>query len=176
MHKSTLALAFISSLLVSIANSAEPNMRPGLWEITTTSDLLWLVQQVPPDQMRNLKDLANEYGFDMPQIQNGAATSNTCITQEMANQNNPPDFYQNQLGCTIKNATHIGKKYKLDFVCASAQLNGNGTAEETFTSPESFAGQTKFDGTVQGNPVNERADITGRWIGAYCGAVKPLQQ
>ncbi len=172
MRKTPLALVFVSSLMASIANSAESNMRPGLWEMTTTSDLLWLVQAVPPDQMQNLKDLANQYGIDMPQIQNGEATSEVCITQEMADQKNPPDFYQNQLGCTAKNATHIGNKYRLAFICASPQLKGNGIAEGTFTSPESFVGRTEFDGFAQGNPVNEHADTSGRWISSSCGTAK----
>jgi hypothetical protein len=175
MRKILLPLVFVSSLLVSTANSAENNMRPGLWEMTTTSDLLKLVPLIPPDQMQNLMNLAKQQGFDVPQIQNGAATSRVCITQEMADQKNPPDFYQSQAGCTVKNAIHIGNKYKLDFVCASSRLKGNGTAEGTFLSPESFTGRTEFDGVVQGNPVNENADISGRWIGASCAAVKPAQ-
>jgi hypothetical protein len=93
----------------------------------------------------------------------------------MADQKNPPGFYQNQAGCTAKSASHIGNKYKLDFVCASTRLNGNGTAEGTFTSPESFSGRTEFDGVVQGTPVNEHADTSGRWISASCAAVKPPQ-
>jgi len=173
MHKPLLALAFVSSLSVSTANSTETNMRSGLWEMTTTSDLLWLVPQIPPDQMQNLMNLAKQYGFDMPQIQNGAATSNTCITQEMTDQKNPPVFYQNQLGCASKNATQIGNKYRLDFVCDSSQLKGNGTAEGTFTSRESFSGRTEFNGIAQGNPVNEHADISGRWLSSNCGTVKP---
>lgn len=176
MYKSLFIIASISLFTIQTANAAETNMRPGLWEITTTSDLLRLVPQIPTDQMENLKDLAKEYGFDMPQIQNGAATSSTCITQEMANQRNPPDFYQNQMGCTATNATHTGNKYRLDFVCTNAQLKGNGTAEGTFLTMESFKGQTQFKGFAQGNPVNEKADIIGRWINASCGNVKPLQQ
>ena len=175
MRKSLLCFALVSSLLVLPAKSAEINMRPGLWEITTSSDLLWLVPQIPPNQMQNIKDFVKEYGFDMPQIQNGAATSNTCITQEMANQKNPPDFYQNQLGCTAKNTSRIGNKYRMDFVCASAQLNGNGLAEGTFTSSESFSGRTQFNGVAQGNPVNEQADISGRWISSSCGTLEPIQ-
>jgi hypothetical protein len=54
-------------------------------------------------------------------------------------------------------------------------VKGNGKAEGTFTSPESFAGRTEFVGDVQGTPVNERADTSGRWVGANCGSVKPLQ-
>ncbi|HYN54664.1 MAG TPA: DUF3617 domain-containing protein [Methylotenera sp.] len=176
MHKFFFALTLCSPLLALTANAAEEiSLRPGLWEVTTSSDLLWLVPQIPPDQMQNIKDLAKDYGFDMPQIENGAAVSNVCITQEMANQKNPPIFYQNQFGCTTKNSTHVGNNYKMDFVCTSAELNGNGTAEGAITSPENFSGKTKFIGTAQGNPVNEQADSNGKWINASCGTVKPLQ-
>lgn len=175
MRKILLPLAFASVMLVSAAHSAEINMRPGLWEITTTSDLLRLVPQIAPEQMQNLMNLARQNGFELPQIQNGAATSRTCITQEMADQKILPDLYQNQSGCTAKNAIHSANKYKLDFVCTSSTLKGNGTAAGTLTSPESFSGRTEFDGIAQGNPVNQHADISGRWINASCATAAPAQ-
>ena len=160
--------------LLPVAQAADNNMRPGLWQITTSSDLLRIVPHLPPDQMQSIKDLAKDYGLEMPQIENGAAISQTCITQEMANQKTLPNFYNAELGCTSKNATRNGNNYKIDFVCASPDLKGNGTAEGTITAPENFTGQTNFSGEAQGSPVNEKADITGKWINASCGEVKPL--
>ena len=174
MRKTLIGLTLICPLLAATANAADNNMRPGLWQITTTSDLLLLVPHLPPDQMQSIKDLASEYGLDMPQIENGAAISQTCITQEMADQKMLPNFYNSELGCTSQNAARNGNNYKTDFVCTSPDLKGNGTAEGTITSPVAFTGQTNFTGTTQGNPVNERADINGKWINASCGAVKPL--
>ncbi len=174
MHKTLIGLTLITSLLVATAHAADNNMRSGLWQITTTSDLLRLVPHLPPDQMQSIKDLASEYGLEMPQIDNGAAISQTCITQEMADKNTLPNFYNAELGCTSKNATRNGNNYKVDFVCASADLKGNGTAEGTISTPEAFTGQTNFIGEAQGNTVNERADINGKWLNASCGAVKPL--
>lgn len=174
MRKILIGLTLIAQLLAPAANAAETNMRPGLWQITTTSDLLLLAPHLPPEQMQSIKDLAKDYGLDMPQIENGAAISQTCITQEMANQKTLPNFYNAELGCTSKNATRNGNNYKVDFVCASPDLKGNGTAKGAITNPENFTGQTNFSGEAQGNPVNERADINGKWINASCGAVKPL--
>ena len=174
------SLILITPLLVPAANADEANMRPGLWQITTSSDLLKLAPHLSPDQMQNIKDLAKDYGIEMPQIENGAAISQACITQEMVNQKTLPNVYNAELGCTTKNvnpsknATRSGNNYKVDFVCASADLKGNGTAAATITSPEAFTGQTNFTGEAQGNPVNEKADINGKWINASCGAVKPL--
>ena len=167
------SFAFLA--LTTAAQAAETNLRPGLWEITTTSDLLRLVPHIPADQMKSIKDLASEYGFEIPPIENGAAASKACITPEMASQKSPPIFGQNPLGCTTKSATRNGNNYKLDFVCDSRDLQGTGVAEGVITSAESFTAKTKFNGAAQGNAVNEQADITGKWVGASCGEVKPPQ-
>lgn len=169
----------LSIALLSLANAtiaAEDSMRPGLWEITTTSDLLNFASQIPPDQMKNLGSLAKEYGFDMPVIQNGAAKSNTCITPEMARQKVAPDSFQTPAGCVVKSVTRNGNSYHADYVCDNSQIKGNGTADGTFTSVESFTGRTIFNGAVQGTPINETADITGKWVSSNCGDIKPMQQ
>ncbi|CAH1388197.1 DUF3617 domain-containing protein [Candidatus Nitrotoga sp. M5] len=165
------------SLLFAIptANSAEFNMRPGLWEMTTKSDLLALVPRIPADQMQNLTNFAKQYGLDMPKISNGAATSQVCITQEMSKQKIPTFLNQNQYGCDIKDVVQTGADYKINLICEGAILKGSGVTEGIFTSPESFTGRTEFKGVVQGNPVNERAYTDGRWMGADCGTVQPLR-
>ena len=175
MRKILLALVFISPICMTTAYSAENDMRPGLWEITTTSNLLKLVSQIPPDQMQMLMNLAKQHGVDVPPIQNGAATSNVRVTQKMADEKIPPSFYQNKSGCVAQNATHVGNKYTWEFVCTNPKLKGNGTAEAVFTNPENFTGRTEFEGNAQGAPVKEHADITGKWTSADCGAVKPPQ-
>jgi hypothetical protein len=180
MRKTFLSLlaasfALAATAMATTAMAAEHNIRPGLWEVTTTSGLLKLVPHIPPNQMEQLRDLARQNGIDMPEIRNGAATSKVCITKEMADRKIPPNLYEHESGCAAKNVTHAGNSYKMDLVCDGARLKGNGKAEGSFTSPESFTGRTEFTGDVQGNPVNERADTTGRWIGASCGSVKAPQ-
>ena len=174
--RTILSLTLLSLLsIVSAAGATdykEHNIRPGLWEVTTTSMLLALVPQIPPDQMQKLTSLAKQYGVDMPQIQNGAATSRVCITQQMADQEIPSYFHAHQSGCGIKNGTRTENSYKMDIVCTNTQIKGNGRAEGTFTTPESFSGWTIFNGSVQNTPVNEQADTHGRWIGASCGTAK----
>lgn len=171
MRKICLLLSLLS--IVSTASATENHIRPGLWEVTTTSMLLALVPQIPPEQMQELTNLAKRYGVDMPQIQNGAATSKVCITQQMADEEVPSYFHVQESGCSIKNAIRVENSYKMDLVCTHSQLKGNGRAEGTFTTPERFSGWTVFNGTVQDNPVKEQADTSGRWISANCGTVKP---
>ena len=153
----------------SAASAAGNHIRPGLWEVTTTSMLLALVPQIPPEQMQKLTSLARQYGLDIPQIQDGTATSRICITQQMAEQEIPSYFHANQSGCSVKNAIRSENSYKMDLVCTGSPVKGNGRAEGTFATPESFSGWTVFRGTVQDTPVNEHADTSGRWISASCG-------
>jgi Protein of unknown function (DUF3617) len=174
MRKVLVSFTLISSLFAATANAAETNMRAGLWQITTTSDLLLLVPHIPADQMQGVKDIAAEYGLEMPQVENGAAISQACITQQMADTKTLPNFYNAELGCKSSNATRNGNNYKTDFVCNSADLKGKGTAVGTITNAETFTGQTNFTGQAQGNPVNEQADIGGKWLKTSCGTVKPL--
>jgi hypothetical protein len=172
MRKTLFSISLL--LVASSTSSAEGVVRPGLWELTTTSLLLAFVPQIPPDTMQKLTSLAKQHGFDLPEIQNGAATSKVCITPEMAEQELPVYFHQTQLGCSAQNTTRSGNSYRTDLVCTHPQFKGNGTAEGTFTSPVRFSGQTQFNGVFQGNPVDEHADVTGRWINASCGPVKAI--
>jgi hypothetical protein len=164
-----LGALFISSLAPALAADIKP--RPGLWEISATNDLLALAPQIPSDQMEKLRGLARQHGFDMPRIENGAASSRICITLEMAAQNTMPDLYQQQSGCTSRNAVRNGARYSMDISCSGGQVRGTGRTEGTLESAERFSGTTTFNGTVQGNPVNEQAQTSGRWVAASCGGL-----
>ena len=174
MQKLITVFSYAMFFFVATSNATEFNMRPGLWQIITSSDLFRLAPVIPPDQMQNARDLAKEYGVELPVFENGAAITKVCITSEMAKKNVLPNFYQEQTGCASKEAIRKGNDYSVNFSCESADLKGNGTAEGHLTSSESFRGFSKFAGTAQGNSVNEKADINGKWLGALCGEVKPM--
>ncbi len=149
-------------------------MRAGLWQLETTSDWLLLAPYIPPEQMKGIENLAKEYGLEMPQIENGSAVSQVCITQKMVAQQTLPNFYQEELGCTSNNATRDGNRYQVNFSCNSAELKGKGMAEGLITSAKSFSGTSTFKGVAQGASVNETADIDGKWISASCGNIATL--
>ncbi|OYY50890.1 MAG: hypothetical protein B7X95_02030 [Methylophilaceae bacterium 17-44-8] len=177
-HSSIKQLLLLSSTALisstAIAQVAEIAIKPGLWEVTTTSNLLSLASQVPPDQMKQLNDLAKEYGFDVPEIQNGAAKSMTCVTPDMAKQKIVPGTFENQAGCTVNHVTRNGNAYRMEYVCKNPQLDGSGVAQGTLTNAEQFTGQTTFNGTVQGNPISEQANINGKWVNANCESINTL--
>ena len=164
-----LGALFVSSLAPAIEADIKP--RPGLWEVSATNDLLALAPQIPSDQMEKLRGLGRQHGFDMPRIENGAASSRICITPEMAAQNAMPDLHQQQSGCTTRNAVRNGPRYSMQISCSGGQVRGSGRAEGMLESAERFSGTTTFNGTVQGNPVNEQAQTSGRWVAVSCGGL-----
>lgn len=159
---------FTALCSVGVSQAAEIAPRPGLWEISATNDLLALAPRIPADQMEKLRGLARQHGFDMPRIENGAASSRVCVTPEMAAQNTMPDLYQQQSGCTSRNGVRSGARYSVEVSCSGGQVRGSGRTEGVLESPERFRGTSTFNGTVQGNPVNERAETSGRWVSASC--------
>jgi len=175
MHRSLYALTLVFTSFTASVNAADVSIKPGLWEVTTTSDLLNFASQIPAAQMDNLNALAKEYGFDVPEIKNGAAKSTTCMTEEMAKQKILPGAVQNQAGCTVNKVTQNGHYYHMAFTCVNAELNGHGTAEGNFTNAETFTGVTKFAGSIQNNPINEQANVDGKWLANSCENTKPAK-
>lgn len=172
------AVAIAFSMQASAATAfapAENAMRPGLWEVSTTSPLLKLVPQVSPDQMAKLRQLAGQYGVGMPDISSGAATGKVCVSAAMARQNLLPGLDQARSGCRSHNARRSGSHYRAEVTCAGPNISGSGTAQGDFTTPESFTGSSRFQGIVQGIPVDEHAETSGRWISADCAGLKAMQ-
>jgi len=172
MRRCLFVLSLTSMSFAANVNAADISIKSGLWEVTTTSDLLNFASQIPAEQMNSLNALAKEYGFDVPEINNGAAKSTTCITQEMAQQKILPGAVQNQAGCSVKKVTQNGNYYHMAFTCANTELNGNGTAEGSFTNAETFSGVTHFSGSIQNTPVNEQANVNGKWLANSCENTK----
>ncbi|SET02405.1 Protein of unknown function [Nitrosomonas marina] len=151
-------------------------VRPGLWEVMTTSDLLSLVPHIPSGQMRQITDLAGQYGLILPEIKDNAAVSQICITPAMAKQEIPVYFYDSQSGCSVKNASRSGDRFQLELACDNPQFQGDGIAEGVFTSPEQFSGHTEFDSLVMGAPVFATAQTRAQWVGDVCTVNQPAMQ
>lgn len=172
MRRYLFALLLVSQL--QTAQAADVRMRPGLWEMSATSDLLSLLPNIPPEQLQGLSQMAKEYGLDMPRIEDGAARTKVCITEEMTRRKIPPAFEQTQYGCELTRSSQDGNRYQLEFSCANDRLKGKGSASWSIDDPEHVSGTSRYDGTVDGYQINEQSSNSGHWIAALCGAIKPI--
>lgn len=162
------------ALCAPAAAFAEKNIpiKPGLWEVRASSGLLSMIPALPPERMDQLRALASEHGFKLPRIENGAASSRICVTPEMAGRDRLPNAYQAESGCSSSDARREGNRLSAEIRCSGDRVRGTGHTDALLQNPESFTGRTSFSGTFDGQPVNEQADISGRWVAASCSEVR----
>jgi hypothetical protein len=164
----------ISTLLLSLpfvsVTAAAGQLKPGLWEMTVKSDATQKMPNIPPAQLEQMRKM----GIDIPQMKDGAMLTRICISPKMAERDEPPVTAPNQTGCQPKNYQRSGNAYSVDVVCDGPMMKGKGKAKGTFSGGESFSATYDFQGSMHGQPVSQHQESNGKWLGADCGGVKPL--
>ena len=163
-----LLLSFLSAPAAVLA--AGP-MQAGLWEMTIKSDAIRQMPKISPQQIEQMRQL----GINIPQMTGDGIVTKVCISPQMAARDEPPVMSQKESGCETKNFRRSGDRYSLDMVCDGA-LQGQGKAVGTFTGGASFTSIYDFSGTMQGRPVTQHQETSGKWLGADCGTIKPADQ
>jgi hypothetical protein len=145
----------IAVLYAAFQMPAEPPMKMGLWEITSTIKMN--MPDMPPA-------MANMPGM-------GARTTkiHSCLTKE----NYEKTFSQQgpqAKNCTVSNQKFSGKTYSLDLSCNDGKMTGH--VENTFDSPNS--GHSKSHIVMNGGQsITMDGDSTMTFLGADCGSVTP---
>ena len=99
-----------------------------------------------------------------------------CISKEMAERDQVPQMNQKETGCQSKNFQRSGGSYSMDIVCDGDRMKGEGKARGTLTGNDHFSSTYDFKGTMQGKPVTQHHESSGRWLAADCGDVRPLSE
>jgi hypothetical protein len=162
---SILTLAMLGSPAVVFAAG---KLKPGLWEMSMKSDAMKNMPKIPPAQMEQMKKM----GVPVPQA-DGVIKHKVCISKEMAEREDPY-MERQESGCQMKNHQKTGNSYVVDMVCDGPNLKGTGKVKGTYASNESFNSSYSFKGTAHGQPVDHNSESNGKWLGADCGTVKPM--
>lgn len=184
---SLFACAFAFALTFSLDANAQ-NMKPGLWEISQkmkfgsaeANDAMAGMQEqlakMPPEQRKQMQEMMSKKGVnvDLNSVGGsggpGAISIKTCMTQEMVDRNELPAA---QNGCTSTRSPRVGNTMKMAFSCTKPPSSGEGTV--TFTSSDAYSMKMVITSTVKGKPEKLEMDGTGKWLGAQCGDVKPIE-
>lgn len=166
------AIILMTLSLLSTPLLAEGKMKAGLWEVTTESGMMKSMPKISPEQMAQMRKL----GIDMSQLQTGAIVNKICVTKEMAERQELPQMDDKESGCAMKNQQQKGMSYTADMICNGPEMKGKGVVKTIFTDDRSFNVSSDFKGTIGGMPVNEQTTTSGKWLGANCGSVKPVQR
>ncbi len=171
MRKTTAVPALLCLLFVAACGKAGPvtssPMKAGLWQVTMKSDAMKNVPKISSAQAAQMRKM----GMEVPDMENGGMKTKVCYTQAMLSQNSVPG--QQNSECKTQGLKQSGDTFSAETVCNGPNMKGTGTASGTMT-PTRFEVQSTFTGTLGGQTVTQRSQVSGTFISDDCGKVKPL--
>jgi uncharacterized protein DUF3617 len=154
-----------------------PPVKPGLWE--TRSSMLdadghemerpemAALSRMTPEVRARMAEAMKAQGVSMPDA-NGVMKA--CLTKEMF-ESGVWQQVAADAGCTTNYATSSSTAWKWHTSCTKLKSESDGGSSFT---PESYRTQVKTTSTMTGKTNTSTRIITGKWLGANCGDVKPL--
>lgn len=152
---------------------------PGLWEHTmkmksaggemekAQAEMHKQMAAMPPEQRKQMEQAMGGRGMAM-----GAQGTSVkvCLTKEQAARAAEPRM---QGDCTRQDVQRSGNTMKFKFACTKPQPS-SGEGEMTFPSDKAYTGKTSVTTQVKGQPQQMNMEMSGKWLGADCGEVKPM--
>ncbi|MBV9153766.1 MAG: DUF3617 domain-containing protein [Alphaproteobacteria bacterium] len=171
----TIALGLCTTIAsIALAQAADPafDVKPGLWEITSTG----AATGAPPIPAEALAKLSPEQRAKMEAAMQAAMarssqprTSKSCITQKQ--------LEKTFAGTNDKNCKQTIVSRTATLIEARVECTGeqktSGTVRFQALSRETVRGEVKMAISGGGNTMNSNHTLEGKWLGADCGSVKP---
>jgi len=142
-------------------------MKPGLWQITMTSDAMKAAPKISPAQAAQMRKM----GIEVPDMGSGGMKTKVCYSKTMLAQNSVPG--QQSKECKTQNAKQNGDNFSAEYVCNGPNMKGTGTASGTMSSTR-FNIKSTFNGTLGGRATNQNSQVSGSFLSDNCGKIKPL--
>ena len=168
----------VAAAAASAAPAADPafDVKPGLWE-TTTSGSMSGAPPIPPDVLAQMSpDQRSKVEAAIARA-NGTRTRKSCLTAEQLRRG--PNLAQpDSKSCTQSIVTRTATELEIRQVCTN---NGaqtmSGTVRFQAVNRETVTGTADFSvNNGGGGTTRMQHKISGRWLGADCGSIKPPSQ
>jgi hypothetical protein len=180
MNKRLLAAAVLFGT-ASLASAQ--SVKPGLWEITNKmqsssgqmeqgmAQMQERMANMPPEQRKMVEDMMKQRGMTMQGGGSGGGmTIKFCMTKEMAERKEFPSSGRGE--CKTTRTPSGPGSMKMSFTCTNPPSSGEG--EVTFVGSDAYRMKMVVNTTVQGKPEKVNMEGSGRWLGADCGDIKPM--
>lgn len=148
---------------------ATPPVKMGLWESTVTSTIGGMT--IPPDVAARLQAM----GRPVPGGPHTVVTR-SCMTKEEWAKSIERMNNSNESKCTYTNRSFTSSKFSFDMSCASEHGGVfTGHFEMLVDDPEHTHGTAHMKGEMgpNANPMTIDTTLSGHYLGADCGDVKP---
>lgn len=165
-------------------------LAPGLWEMTmqmpqsaggpdlgaAMAQMQEQLAKMPPEQRKQVEAMLAQQGVGAPGLKPGAAPGQPpalrmCISKEASARGDMPDP---EGRCRQDNLKRSGNKVSFNFTCTNPPATGTG--EYVFTGDRAYTGKMLMNTERGGTPVSMEMQLSGKFISADCGDVKPRDQ
>ncbi len=177
--KITLALIALGATLALPAGAQ--TMKPGLWEMShnvsssdaqmnaAMAEMQKQLAAMPPEQRKAMQQMMERNGVQVNVGPGGALSSRMCMTKEMIQRK---EFPVQEGDCKQKVTPVSGNRMKVAFNCGKPPASGEG--EIVVDSDTSYRVKMHIKSTDGGEQRNVDMDVTGKWLGADCGNLRPI--
>ena len=170
----TAALAVFTAVSAPAADSFQPpDVKVGLWETTTTTDLGGAsmispeaLARLTPERRAKIEAARKAREAKGPQTR----TRQNCLTKEKLNK--PLTFDESQESC--KKTVISSSRNKQEFHSECATEFGKSSSDMRFEAPnsESIKGTAQMTMTTGSGTSTINVTFSSKWIGPVCGDVK----
>ena len=168
----TAILLAAATLLSTVGQAQDLNVRPGLWEhsLDLKSESGRLEQALdmaraqlallPPQQRQMMENMMARQGIKFDLVNQ---SFQNCISEEEAASG---EFtFAEEGGCEHTAVSEDGSATRISFVCAQGQ------GELVLENGSEYTGQSSMELEFNGTVENVTASHSGRWLGASCAAL-----
>jgi len=171
--------AACGAVIATASSAASLNVMPGLWEMTSTGQTRGAppippeyLARMTPDQraMREQRVKASMAKASQPRV------NRQCVTaQDLQRGFDIQDEARkgsDTAGCQKMVTTNSAATMDVKQTCTGGGQNTTMMIHFEASSPQSITGHVEVTMSGTGNAMKVTRDITGKWLGADCGAVK----
>lgn len=168
-----LAALALSLGLPAHAQTAPP-IKPGLWQINSdrqvdgqkAPDLGEHMKKMSPEVRKRMEANMKQHGVDMS---GGPGSMKMCMTRESLDQGR----WQGEEGrCKTDFTSRSASSWKWRSSCSQPPSQTEG--EASFAGPEAYTVKSSTTMTLQGQTRVTQMVMSGKWLGADCGDLKPI--
>ncbi|NHZ41992.1 DUF3617 domain-containing protein [Massilia aquatica] len=176
------ALALVSAAAMAITPAFAQTMKPGLWESTAKTtfadpatnkamiDAQKQMTKLPAAQRKEMEKAMNKPGGPvMTMNADGGFTVKNCVSQKQIDAG--ANMGVDDGNCKYKQGANVGGTQTYSFACANPVSSGEG---KTVYQGNDYTSVMKTTTTTNGKKEVMTTESKGKWLGADCGTIKPI--
>lgn len=166
-------------LALAVSGVSAQSQAAGLWEHSFTmsspggeAELAMAAAQaklaaLPPEQRQQIEQMMARSGIKVSA--GGTTTIQACVSKEEAAK---PAEARLPGDCTQSDVKRKGSAMSFKFACSKPQPS-SGEGDISFAGDKAYHGHSTINTQIAGRPQRMDLEMSGRWLAADCGDVKP---